>query len=81
MPSGRNPQSLPRLRYNPADDGGVDLAVGEEGGHGSPTQAFVLLPVSASRIRRRSSTGGSALRRSSGIPSAVLYVATPIGFV
>ena len=27
----RDPQLLPRLRHNAADDGGVDVAVGEEG--------------------------------------------------
>ena len=31
---GRDPQSLPRLRHDPADDGGVDVTVGEKGGHG-----------------------------------------------
>ena len=30
---GGDPQSHPRLRHNPADDGGVDVTVGEEGGH------------------------------------------------
>lgn len=40
----RNPQSLPRLRHDPADNEGVDVAVGEEGGHGSFTiaQGFYL---------------------------------------
>lgn len=42
--------------------------------------AFMSLPASPSRSRRSSSTGGSALRRFSDISSAVLYVATPIGF-
>ena len=31
--SSRNPKLLPRLRYYSADNGGVDVAVGEEGGH------------------------------------------------
>ena len=40
----RDPQSLPRQRYNPTDDGGVDVAVGEKAGHGSFTiaQGFYL---------------------------------------
>ena len=29
----RNPQSFPRLRHDPADDGRVDFTVGEECGH------------------------------------------------
>ncbi len=31
--SAVDPQPLPHLRHNPADDGFVDGAVGEEGGH------------------------------------------------
>ena len=31
---GGDPQSLHRLRHNPADDGGVDVAIGEKGGRG-----------------------------------------------
>ena len=30
----RDPQPFPRLRHKVADDGGVDVAVGEEGGQG-----------------------------------------------
>jgi hypothetical protein len=29
----RNPQSPRRLRHNPTDDRGVDVTIGEEGGH------------------------------------------------
>ena len=38
---GRNPQPLPHLRHNPADDGGVDVAVGEEGGHGAMHNPYI----------------------------------------
>ena len=45
MPSGGNPKPLHRLRHNPADDGGIDVAVREEGGQ-IPSSVSICLNLS-----------------------------------